>query len=165
MSYSIDSSPARPAAPTAGRRVARCATFCRAVFGMLLLPVVASCDNGNYGYCYNCGVPPTEISQGVVTGNFNGTSFASPSVVALSALQPWTPGSGNLKVYLATGPGAFASPVYVADGDNPPLCGERRPERRCSAGCGFSEPSRRYAGRVLQRQEQPWYLEHAVGAL
>ena len=115
MSYSIDSSPARPAAPAA----ARYATFCRAVFGMLLLPVVASCDNGNYGYCYNCGVPPTEISQGVVTGNFNGTSFASPSVVALGALQPWTPGSGNLKVYLATGPGAFASPVYVADGDNP----------------------------------------------
>src|SRR5208282_4326414 len=119
MSYSIDSSPARPAVPAAGRRVARYTPFCRAVFGLLLLPVLVSCDNGNYGYCYNCGVPPTEISLGVVTGNFNGTPFASHSVVALSALQPWAPNSGNLKVYLATGPSTFASPVYVADGDNP----------------------------------------------
>ncbi len=121
MSYSINSSAALSAAPApaSGRGVARHAPFWRAVFGMLLMPVLASCDNGNYSYCYNCGVPPTEISRGVVTGNFNGTAFASESVVALSALQPWTPNSGNLKVYLATGPGAFASPVYVADGDNP----------------------------------------------
>ena len=79
MSYSIDSSTALPAAPAAGRRVARRATFWRAVFGMSLLPVLASCDNGNYGYCYNCGVPPTEISQGVVTGNFNGNSLPAPA--------------------------------------------------------------------------------------
>ncbi len=117
MAYSIDCSTARPAAAAAGRRVARRAPFRRALLGMALLPVLASCDNGNYSYCYYCGVPPTEISLGVVTGNFNGNGHAS--VVALSSLQPWSPGSGNLKVYLSTGVDAFASPVYVADGDSP----------------------------------------------
>ena len=86
MSYSID-------APATGRRAPRHAPFWRAVFGVLLLAVLASCDNGNYGYCYNCGAPPTEISQGVVTGNFNGTPFASESVVALSSLQPMDSGA------------------------------------------------------------------------
>ncbi len=119
MTHSIDSSTALPAASATGRRAGRSPPLRGALLGMALLPILASCDNGYYSNCYNCGAPPTEISRGVVTGNFNGTPFASHSVVALSALTPWTPGSGNLKVYLATGPGAFASPVYVADGDNP----------------------------------------------
>src|ERR1700683_764800 len=90
----------------------------RALLALALLPVLASCNDHGDDYCYYCGVPPAEISQGVVTGNFNGNGFAS--VVSLSALTPYQgPGSGNLKVYLSTGAGAFAAPVYVSDGDHP----------------------------------------------
>jgi hypothetical protein len=90
----------------------------RALFGIALLPVLTSCDDHGDDYCYYCGVPPAEISQGVVAGNFNGNGFTS--VVSLSALTPYRgPGSGNLQVYLSTGVGAFAAPVYVPDGDYP----------------------------------------------
>jgi len=118
MSYSIYSSTALPGTPPTGRPLARRVPSWRALVGMALLPIMASCDNGNYYYgCYNCGVPPTEISQGVVTGDFNANGHAS--VVALSAIEPAAAGSGNLKVYLSTGAGTFAAPTYVADGDNP----------------------------------------------
>ena len=119
MSHSTHSSTALSGtdAPAAERPRARAHPW-RVLFGIALLATLASCDNGyNYYNCYNCGVTPTEISQGVVTGNFNGNGFTS--VVALSTIEPWTPGSGNLKVYLSTGAGAFASPVFVSDGDNP----------------------------------------------
>jgi hypothetical protein len=88
------------------------------LFGIALLSVLASCDDGYSNNCYNCAVIPTEISLGVVTGNFNGNGFAS--VVAMSAIQP-NPAAGydNLKVYLSTGAGAFAPPVFVADGVGP----------------------------------------------
>src|SRR5271157_3506044 len=119
MSYSTHPSTALTAARAAAteRLLARAHPW-RVLFGLALLATLASCDNGyNYYNCYNCGVTPTEISLGVVTGNFNGNGFAS--VVALSAIEPWAPASGNLKVYLSTGAGAFASPVFVSDGDNP----------------------------------------------
>jgi hypothetical protein len=87
------------------------------LFGLVIVPALASCNDG-YDYCYYCGVRPTEISMGVVTGNFNANGFAS--VVALSAIEPDPPsGSGYLKVYLSTGSGVFASPVSVADGVEP----------------------------------------------
>jgi hypothetical protein len=88
----------------------------RALLGSVLLPVLASCGNDNS--CYNCGVTPFEISPGVVAGEFNGNGFAS--VVALSAIEPdQAVGPDNLKVYLSSGAGSFASPVYVADGVDP----------------------------------------------
>jgi hypothetical protein len=88
----------------------------RALFGIALLSTLASCDDGYDNNC--CAYIPTEISLGVVAGNFNGNGLAS--VVALSAIEPGPPsGSGNLKVYLSTGAGAFAAPVFVSDGAEP----------------------------------------------
>ena len=53
-----------------------------AVFAML--PLFASCDDGR-DHCGSCGYgPPTEVSYGVVTGNFNaagGTSVIATSTV------------------------------------------------------------------------------------
>jgi hypothetical protein len=89
----------------------------RALLGSVLLPILASCGD-NYNSCYNCGVTPVEVSPGVVAGEFNGNGFAS--VIALSALEPdLAVGPDNLKVYLSSGAGSFASPVYVADGVDP----------------------------------------------
>src|SRR5882724_3242544 len=90
----------------------------RALLGLVILPVLASCNDGFDDNCYNCGVIPTEVSLGVVAGNFNANGLTS--VVALSAIEPDPPsGSGSLKVYLSTGAGAFAQPKSVADGVEP----------------------------------------------
>jgi trimeric autotransporter adhesin len=90
----------------------------RALFGIALLSVLVSCDNGYDNNCSNCVVIPTEITLGLVTGNFNANGLTS--VVATSAIQPNpTVGYDNLKVYLSTGAGAFAPPVTVADGVGP----------------------------------------------
>jgi hypothetical protein len=89
----------------------------RALLASAMLPVLASCY-GNDNTCYNCGVTPFEVSLGVATAEFNGNGFNS--VVALNAIEPdQTLGPDNLKVYLSTGAGGFASPVYVADGVDP----------------------------------------------
>jgi hypothetical protein len=88
------------------------------LLGLAIVPVLASCNDGYDSNCYSCGAIPAEISLGVVTGNFNANGFTS--VVALSAIEPDPPsGSGNLKVYLSTGAGAFAQPKSVADGVEP----------------------------------------------
>jgi hypothetical protein len=91
----------------------------RALFGIALLPALASCNDGGYDdHCFNCGVTPSEVSLGVIAGNFNANGF--PSIVALSSIEPAVgPGNGNLKVYLSTGVGAFAAPSYVPNGDEP----------------------------------------------
>jgi trimeric autotransporter adhesin len=120
MSYSTHRSTDLTAAPAlaTGRTLAHRLHPWRALFGIAFLPVLASCGGGYGNNCYDCGVTPIEFSQGVVTGDFNATGFAS--VVALSAIRPDPAlGSGNLKVYLSTGAGAFASPVFVADGVEP----------------------------------------------
>lgn len=90
----------------------------RALFGLAIVPILASCNDDDESYCYNCIETPFEISLGVVTGDFNSNGFAS--VIALSAIEP-DQGSGpdNLKVYLSTGAGAFAAPVFVSDGIDP----------------------------------------------
>ena len=88
----------------------------RALLGSVLLPILASCGDNNS--CYNCGVTLFEVSPGVVAGEFNGNGFAS--VVALSAIEPdQALGPDNLKVYLSSGAGSFASPVYIANGVDP----------------------------------------------
>jgi FG-GAP-like repeat len=117
MSYSTHLSTALTATP-ARNWVHRLRPW-RALFGIVLLPALVSCNDGGYdNFCFECGVMPTEVSLGVVTGNFNGSGFAS--IVALSALEPEQgAASGNLKVYLSMAAGAYASPVLAPDGNEP----------------------------------------------
>jgi hypothetical protein len=99
--------------------------------GLVALPLLASCGD-DHG-CWNCGyVPPpsgpgsgsgpsgvvSEISLGLVAGNFTGNGYTS--VIATSTI-PNNPGknAGNLKEYLSTGVGAFATPVTISDGNDP----------------------------------------------
>jgi FG-GAP-like repeat len=89
----------------------------RVLFGLAILPALASCNDGYDNNCYSCGAIPAEVSLGVVTGNFNANGFAS--VIALSSIEPDSPSGSSLKVYLSTGAGAFAQPVSVADGFEP----------------------------------------------
>jgi hypothetical protein len=82
---------------------------------------LASCNDYHHHYgCFSCGSPftPTEISQGLVAGNFNNTGHTSVVASSTVLYQPHT-NSGNLKIYLSTGPGAFAAPVQTPDGDDP----------------------------------------------
>jgi hypothetical protein len=120
MRYSTHPSTAMTGAPASAtkRPLAHGLRPWRMLFGLAIVPVLASCNDGYDNNCYNCGVIPTEISLGVVAGNFNANGFTS--VVALSAIEPDAlSGSGNLKVYLSTGAGAFAAPVFDGDGAEP----------------------------------------------
>jgi FG-GAP-like repeat len=82
------------------------------------LTVLASCGGYHDHGCLNCGsFTPTEVSVGLVAGNFanNGhTSLVATSTVLYDQINP-----GNLKTYLSTGPGSFAAPVLIPDGDDP----------------------------------------------
>jgi len=85
------------------------------------LAALTSCggDNG----CRDCGrftprFTPTEISLGLVAGDFNNNGHTS--IVATSTVLYSGPvNAGNLKSYLSTGPGSFAAPVLTSDGDDP----------------------------------------------
>ncbi len=64
-----------------------------------VLPLFAACGD-DWDHCGNCGYgPPTEVSYGLVTGNFN--AAGGPSVIATSTVyyQPSFNG-GNIKSYL-----------------------------------------------------------------
>jgi FG-GAP-like repeat len=80
--------------------------------------LLTSCDDDWRG-CFNCGnITPTEFSNGVVASDFNGDGL--PDVVALSTVQPSNSATpSNIKTYLATSAGVYASPVSTADGFNP----------------------------------------------
>jgi hypothetical protein len=84
----------------------------------LFCVLLASCDNYHNG-CYGCGnFTPTEFSNGVVSADFNGDGFAD--VIALSTVRPAVSSTpSNIKAYLTTAAGAYASPVPTADGFNP----------------------------------------------
>jgi len=84
----------------------------------ILSAALASCNDDN-NFCYGCGnITPTEFSNGVVSGDFNGDGFAD--VLALSTVQPAVSSyASNIKAYLSTGAGVFAAPVSTADGFNP----------------------------------------------
>jgi hypothetical protein len=84
------------------------------------LPVLSSC--GGDDHCFNCGYAPvytpSEVSLGVVAGNFNGNGHTS--VIGTSTVVYSSQGNtGYLKSYLSTGPGTFAAPVLTADGTDP----------------------------------------------
>jgi len=85
----------------------------------LLCVLLASCDDHYDHGCYGCGnFTPTEFSNGVVGADFNGDGFAD--VIALSTVQPTVSSTpSNIKAYLTTAAGAYASPVSTADGFNP----------------------------------------------
>jgi FG-GAP-like repeat len=85
------------------------------------LLALAACDGDHHHYgCINCGgsSTPYEVSLGLVAGNF--TNNGDTSLVATSTIL-YNPqvNAGNLKTYLSSGPGAFAAPVLIADGDDP----------------------------------------------
>jgi hypothetical protein len=85
---------------------------------LAFLPALASCNN-DYG-CGNCGstFTPSEVSFGLVAGNFNNNGHTS--VVATSdVLYNPQVSPDNLKIYLSTGAGTFAAPSLTPDGNDP----------------------------------------------
>jgi hypothetical protein len=90
-------------------------------YGVLLgaLPLLGSCGGGDH--CDNCGfvpVYPSEVSLGLVAGNFNGNGHTS--IIGTSTVLYHESGNtGYLKSYLSTGAGTFAAPVLTADGNDP----------------------------------------------
>ena len=117
MRYSIHTSSASTVVRPTEVNVLRRSRPWQVLAGLGLLAALASCDDNN-NYCYNCGVTPFEVSQGVVAGDFSGSGFAS--IVALNSNQPQTGAfPDDLKVYLSAAAGSYASPVYVADGTEP----------------------------------------------
>lgn len=100
----------------------------RIAVALMMLPILAGC--GGDGDCWNCA---PEVSTGLVVADFNGGS--SNSIVATSTvLQYAQVNPGNLKIYLASAPGAFAAPVLTPAGDDPlflatvDLNGDRLPD-------------------------------------
>jgi FG-GAP-like repeat len=91
-----------------------------AIYASLVLSCIllASCNDYHHG-CHGCGnIPPTEFSNGVVAADLSGDGLAD--IVALSTLQSSASATpSNLKTYLATSAGVYASPVFAADGFNP----------------------------------------------
>lgn len=96
-------------------RVARSRTLTWCAF-LAALPVLSGCGDD----CVDCHVTlvPTEVSAGLVAGNF--TSNGQTSVIETSTIlgRPG-PVTGNLKLYLSSGAGTFSSPVFTPDGTEP----------------------------------------------
>jgi hypothetical protein len=86
---------------------------------LIAIPLFASCDDDNNNGCWNCTpLPPTELSQGLVAGNFNNNGHTSVIATSTVAYLPqFNP--GNLKSYLSTGAGTFAAPTLTPAGDDP----------------------------------------------
>ena len=85
---------------------------------LAFLPALASCNN-DYG-CSNCGstFTPSEVSFGLVAGNFNNNGHTSVVATSTVLYNPQV-GPDNLKSYLSTGAGTFAAPALTPDGDDP----------------------------------------------
>jgi hypothetical protein len=81
-----------------------------------ILPLLVSCHDHD---CLGCGnFPPTEISLGVVAGNFTNTGHTSIIATSTVLTNPQL-NAGYLKLYLSSGAGTFAAPVYTPDGNDP----------------------------------------------
>jgi FG-GAP-like repeat len=85
---------------------------------LAFLPALASCNN-DYG-CSNCGstFTPSEVSFGLVAGNFNNNGHTSVVATSTVLYNPQV-SPDNLKSYLSTGAGTFAVPALTPDGDDP----------------------------------------------
>ncbi len=101
----------------------RAALGLRPLAAALLGAGLASCGGGGNGYCFgSCGqsiTTPTEVSLGVVAGDFAHNGLTS--IVLTSQIQGGSAAKayGNLKTYLATAAGTYAAPVYTPDGTQP----------------------------------------------
>src|SRR3974390_2953528 len=82
------------------------------------LPALVSWWSDYGGTCVGPPPPPTEISLGLVAGDFANNGPASVVATSTVLTNPQV-NPGNLKVYLATGGGAFAAPTLVSDGNDP----------------------------------------------
>ena len=81
------------------------------------LLALSSCDDNDR--CWNCGsYTPWELSVGLVAGNFNNNGQTSVVTTSTVIYNPQV-NYGSLKTYLSTGPGAFAAPALIPDGDDP----------------------------------------------
>jgi hypothetical protein len=85
----------------------------RIAVALLLLPVLTAC--GGDDDCWDCTL---EVSTGLVAADFSGSG--SDSIVATSTVLQYAQlNPGNLKIYLASAPGAFAAPALIPAGDDP----------------------------------------------
>ncbi len=95
---------------------------------VVALPLLASCGDD---HCWDCGSGPPigcagpscsgvapEISLGLVAGNFTGNGNASVIATSTVLYSPFR-NTGSLKAYLSSGPGTFAAPVLINDGNDP----------------------------------------------
>lgn len=92
----------------------------RALLAVASSAWLAGCGGYDDNLCYQCGSGQafTEVSFGVVSGDFNGDGFAD--VVALSTDEPQlAPNASNLKAYLSIAPGQFSAPTLTPAGNNP----------------------------------------------
>ena len=82
------------------------------------IPLLTSCDDHD-DWCGNCTAgPPSEVSSGLVAGNFTGSGHTSVIATSTVLYQPnFNP--GNLKSYLSTGAGTFGAPTLTPAGDDP----------------------------------------------
>src|SRR5579862_2299147 len=82
---------------------------------------LASCGGDGCDDCFVYGaapVTPTEVSLGLVAGNFAGNGLSS--VIQTSAIDNGSqPNPGNLKIYLSTAAGNYAAPVLTPTGNDP----------------------------------------------
>jgi hypothetical protein len=88
--------------------------------GIVAALALSSCGGDD---CHDCvgyipPSPPTEVSFGLVTGNFGHNGFNSVVTTSeiFNSLQPY---QASLKTYLATAAATFASPVLTNDGSDP----------------------------------------------
>jgi hypothetical protein len=94
--------------------------LCLRAFALLIaVPLFSSCDDDDGYGCRNCYVTPaSEISLGLVAGDFNNNGYTSVVATSTVRYQPQFNPS-NLKSYLSAGAGAFGAPTLTPDGNDP----------------------------------------------
>jgi hypothetical protein len=84
---------------------------------LAVVPLLSSCG-GDHWDCWSCNEQPQQVSNGVVSADFNDDGFAD--VVSLNATFPLAPGSSSIFSYLTNAAaGTFATPVATQTNNNP----------------------------------------------